>query len=304
MTAPLRIATRASDLAMWQARAVMQALTATDPTARLELLPLRTHADRAAETPLHRFDTQGVFTSEIQRAVLDGRASLAVHSLKDLPTEVTPGLCLGALLERGPVEDVLVSRDSLDLDALPPGARVGTGSLRRKALLLAHRPDLRIEPLRGNIVTRLAKIERLGLDAIVMARAALVRLELDDRTSRVLPLDTFPPAAGQGAIAVECRTDAPAAQALLHAIDHLPTRQAVTAERAVLSGLGGGCHLPVGTHACVDADQLTLRAVVAGPQGRPVIRDTVVGPASDADRLGRELADALLVQGADRLPAE
>ena len=304
MSAPktwLKVATRASRLAMWQAELLCTHLADRHPHCRFEPLPLQTHADRRPQTPLRDFDTRGVFTKEIQRAVLDGRASFAVHSLKDLPTEGPAELCLAALLERGPVEDVLVSREGHDMDALPHAARVGTGSLRRQAQLLAWRPDLRIEPLRGNIPTRLGKIERLGLDAIVTARAALVRLGLDHRASQVLPLERFLPGAGQGAIAVECRRDDAAARTLLKAVDHLPTRQAVSAERALLRELGGGCRLPVGTLARVHQSNLRLEAVVAAPQGEPLLRDTIQGPATRSARLGQQLAEALLAQGADQL---
>ena len=297
----LRIATRASQLALWQAESLRSRLADCYPQHRFEPLPLQTHADRSPQTPLRDFDTRGVFTKEIQRAVLDGLASFAVHSLKDLPTAGPEELCLGAVLERGPVEDALVSRDGQDMDALPRAARVGTGSLRRQAQLLAWRPDLRIEPLRGNIPTRLAKIERLGLDAIVVARAALARLGLEHRMSQVLPVERFLPGAGQGAVAVECRRDDDAARALLHAVDHLTTRQAVTAERALLHGLGGGCRLPVGALAQVDGDHLHLQAVVVSPNGSTAIRDTIRGPADLGDSLGRQLAEALLAQGADKL---
>ena len=300
----LTIATRASQLATWQAETVRNALRAAHAQHAFDLLPLHTHADRTPEKPLDQFGTRGVFTREIQHAVLDGRAAFAVHSLKDLPTEPADGLCLGAVLQRGPVEDVLVSRDGRSLDDLAQQARVATGSLRRRALLLAWRPDLCIEPLRGNIPTRLAKIERQGLDAIVVARAALVRLGLERRVSQVLPLDRFLPGAGQGAIAVECLSDDAPARALLDPLDHGPTRQAVTAERALLGALGAGCRLPVGALAEVHDADLVLRAVVADPQGRRQIWDCLGGPAAHAADLGRQLAQTMLARGARELLTE
>lgn len=248
MTAPtvreMRLATRRSAQATAQAQVVARALEAAVPGLRAELVFVDTLGDQRADVPLHTMGGQGVFVKEVQRAVLDGHADIAVHSAKDLPSAVSEGLIIGAFCERRSPADALVGRS---LSELAPGAVVATGSVRRRAQLHAVRPDLRFEELRGNIQTRLSKIPTDG--AIVMAVAALEILGLTDRIADDLPLDEFVPAPGQGCVAVECRVDDDATLAALASIDHAPTRLAVEAERAFLAELGTGCSLPLGAHA-------------------------------------------------------
>jgi len=265
MPRPLRVATRSSALARWQAERVASLLG-----GEVELVPVATAGDLDLTTPLHTLGGAGVFVKEVQAAVLDGRADLAVHSAKDLPASDTPeGLVLAAVPERGDPRDALVGST---LAALPPGARVATGSVRRRAQLAALRPDLTFAELRGNIATRLEKAARF--DAIVVALVALERLGLQDRVADVLdPFDVCPQV-GQGALAVECRTDDKDTLARLAAIDDTPAHRAVDAERAVLAQLGSGCDLPCGALASVDNDGITIDAVLASPDGRVVLRTT------------------------------
>lgn len=248
MTSPtareMRLATRRSAQATAQAQAVGQLLEAAVPGLRAVLVFVDTLGDQRADVPLHTMGGQGVFVKEVQRAVLDGHADIAVHSAKDLPSAVTDGLTIGAFCERRSPADALVGRR---LSELEPGAVVATGSVRRRAQLQAVRPDLRFEELRGNIQTRLSKVPADG--AIVMAVAALEILGLTERIAEILPLDGFVPAPGQGCVAVECRLDDAATRAALASIDHAPSRLAVEAERAFLAELGTGCSLPLGAHA-------------------------------------------------------
>ena len=286
MTRPadgLRLATRGSRLALWQAEWVARALGGD-----VELVIVDTVGDRRVDVPLSAIGGQGVFVKEVQAAVLDGRTDAAVHSAKDLPGLTEPGLCLAGIGERDDPRDALVGAT---LEAIPRGGVVATGSARRRALIADRRPDVTFADLRGNILTRLDKAG--GFDAIVMAVAALRRLGLDDRVAEALDPTVFVPQVGQGAIAVECRADDHATIARLAAtVDHGPTRRAVTAERAFLATLGGGCTLPVGAHATVAPDgEVTLRAVLATADERTCLRRTVRG--RDPDDLGATVADQL-----------
>jgi hydroxymethylbilane synthase len=278
--AVVRLATRGSRLARWQAEWVAAALGGA------ELVVVDTTGDRRQDVPLSAIGGQGVFVKEVQVAVLDGRADAAVHSAKDLPAITEPGLWLAAVGEREDPRDALVGNR---LDDIPTGGVVATGSARRRALLRDARPDLTFADLRGNIPTRLDKAA--GFDAIVVAMAALVRLDLAARASEVLPADVFVPQVGQGAIAVECRAGDTATADRLQAVDHAASHRAVAAERAFLATLGGGCTLPVGAHATGDAE-LTLRAVLATADERTLHRLTATG--DDPVRLGEELGRAML----------
>lgn len=287
MTAPLRLATRGSQLARWQAAWVASRLGGD-----ASLVIVDTAGDRRTDVPLSEVGGQGVFVKEVQAAVLDGRADAAVHSAKDLPAVTPPGLCLAAIGEREDPRDALVGST---LDAIPHGGVVATGSARRRALLAERRPDLVFAELRGNIATRLDKAA--GSDAIVVAVAALLRLGLADRIAEALDPTWFVPQVGQGAIAVECRSGHSDVLARLAAVDHAPTRRAVTAERAFLATLGGGCTLPVGAYATPDAPpgaagRLTLRAVLATADFTRVFRRTESG--DDPAELGARVAEALL----------
>jgi hydroxymethylbilane synthase len=281
----LRAATRASRLARLQTDLVADLL---GPDVEVEPVVVSTLGDRRQDVPLHEIGGQGVFAKEVQAAVLEGRADIAVHSAKDLPATATDGLVIAAVTERGDPRDALVG---CTLDDLGAGARIGTGAVRRRAQLAAIRPDLRFGELRGNIETRLAKAG--DFDAIVVAVVALVRLGATDRIGEILDPALLVPQVGQGALAVECRTDDTATLELLATIEHVPSRRAVDAERAFLAGIGGGCDLPVAAHATIDdAGDVVLRAMLATFDGRRVLRATRDG--DDAVAVGAALADHLL----------
>ena len=284
----IRIATRGSALARWQAEHVAGMLGGA------ELVIVQTVGDRDQTTSLSELGGQGIFVKEVQQAVLDGRADIAVHSAKDLPSNpdlMTPGLVIGAVPERADARDALVGAS---LRALPPGATVASGSARRRALLADLRPDLTFTDLRGNIETRLSKVGS-GIAAVVVAYAALQRLGLSDRADDVLEASTFVPQVAQGALAVECRADDATTRAALTAIEHAPSRRAVDAERCWLAAIGGGCDLPAGAHATVEGDALHLTAILASYDGRMVLRGSMTG--TDPVALGTDLAAQLLDRG-------
>ncbi len=300
MTA-LRLGTRGSPLALWQAHHVAGLLRAAVPGLTVELVEIQTVGDQVRDVPLVQLGGEGAFTKAIQLALLEGQVDLAVHSLKDLPTFVVPGLVLAAVPPRGPTGDALVSLKHTAFDALPAGAVVATSSLRRKAQLLHRRPDLKLVDIRGNVETRLRKLGEQDLDATVLAQAGLERLGLGDRITEVLDATWMYPAVGQGALGIECRTDDPVTRSALEAIDHLATRRAAEAERALLRGLGGGCHVPIGARTTLEDGTLTLHGVVLSADGARRMAGAVTGPMIDADRLGQELARKLREQGADEL---
>ena len=294
----LRIGTRESLLARWQAEWVAAQLR--DLGCEVALVPIRTRGDADQRGPIGTLDSQGVFTKELQRALLDDEIDLAVHSLKDLPTDEVAGLQLAAVPERGPVADALVCREARCLDELPQGAIVGTGSLRRRAQLLLCRSDLRVEDIRGNVDTRLRKLDQGRYDAIVLAEAGLTRLGLDSRISETLPLAVMLPAVGQGALGIETRAE-PDAVATLGALDHSPTRAAVAAERSMLAALRGGCLAPIGALGSVRRDRLTLQGRVVHPLGARAIDVSLSAPLDEVVGLGQRVADALRAEGADEL---
>ena len=290
----LRIATRASQLAVWQAEHVADLLRAARPGVEVELVRVTTEGDRRTDVPLSVIGGKGVFATEVQSAVLEGRAELAVHSGKDLPAVTGEGLHLAAVPRRGDPRDALVGAA---LDDLPEGAVVATGSIRRRAQLADLRPDLRFAELRGNMATRLAKAEHF--DAIVVAAAALGRLGLEQHLTEVLPVERFIPQVAQGALVVECRAGEPELAALLQELEDATTRRAVDAERAFLAELGGDCTLPAGTHARVlDDGGLELRAVLAADVRGAVARTVERG--DDPVDLGTRVARTLRAQLADR----
>ncbi len=302
MTSPLRIGTRGSPLALWQAHHV-QALLRAVTDRPVELVEIETSGDRVRDVALTQIGGDGVFTKEIQRALLAGAVDVAVHSLKDLPTTHVEGLTLAAVPARGPVGDVFISRRHARFDELPNGAVVGTSSLRRRAQALYRRPDLRLVNLRGNVETRLRKLETEGLDAIILARAGLERLGLAGHVTEVLGPDWMLPAVGQGALGLECRADDRATLTLLGPLNDAPTRSAVLAERAMLRGLGGGCLVPIGALAALRGDELALRGVVLPPDGTRRVEAEAAGPADQPEALGRRVAEALLARGAAELLA-
>ena len=294
----LVIGTRGSALAMWQAEHICDTLSRLHPAMAIELSVIRTKGDRVQDTALHRMLDKGLFTREIENALLDGSADLAVHSLKDLPTTLPDGLMLAAVPPREDPADALVSRDGASLDDLPRAAAVLTGSLRRRAQVLHRRPDLKVLPIRGNVPTRIRKLHESDAAATILARAGLVRLDLADDTQHRLEPAEFLPACGQGALAIEIRRDDAELAELLGSIEHAPTRRAVGAERAFLAELGGGCQGLVGAYARHDdaSQELTVTGMVASLDGSRLLRQTICGPAADsgaAEALGRSLAETL-----------
>jgi hydroxymethylbilane synthase len=302
---PLRIGTRASALARWQAESVQKQLAELGCVAALVLI--RTSGDQDRQTPLRLLGGKGVFTKEIETALLENRVDLAVHSMKDLPTALPAGLMIGAMCRREDVRDALVSRGKLGLDALPRGARVGTSSLRRQAQLRNRRRDLEMADVRGNVDTRLAKVDRGEYDAVVLAKAGLERLGMAGRITEVLAPEVCLPAAGQGAIGIEMRTAASnldrEIQIALGQLNHAQTRLAVDTERAVLAGLSGGCDVPLGVWAREESGQLVVDACVLSVDGTQAVRVRRAGSPSEAQAIARDVVAALLERGADRLLA-
>jgi hydroxymethylbilane synthase len=298
---PVRIGTRGSKLALWQAQHVAERLRPLAGPRSVELVLIETEGDRVRDRALSQIGGDGVFTKEIQSALLDRRVDVAVHSLKDLPTLPVAGLMLGGVPSRGPVGDVLISRRHKRFDALPAGATVATSSLRRRSQLLHRRPDLEAQDLRGNVETRIRKLDELGLDAIILAEAGLKRLGLEGNIIEVLDRSWMVPAIGQGALGLECRLDDETTLALLAPLNDEPTRSAVLAERAFLRGLGGGCLVPIGALGVVNGDTIHLRGCVLSIDGRRRIESEITGSARDAEVVGQQLAEALLHQGAREL---
>jgi len=292
----LTIASRGSQLALWQARWIQSRLEELGARCRIQII--KTTGDKITDVPLAKVGAKGLFTKEIEEALLAGEADLAVHSMKDLPTSLPEGLMLAAVPEREDPRDAIIGKKFVELQA---GSKVGTSSLRRAAQLLALRPDLKIEPLRGNLDTRLRKLSEGRYDAIVLAAAGLKRMGWEDRIAEILSTDYLCPAVGQGALAVETRADGGPAAELCRQLDHAPTRAAVTAERAVLAGLGGGCQVPIGAYAQIAGEELRLTAVVCTPDGERLIRRNLAGQADQPEALGRRLARELLDAGADEI---
>jgi hydroxymethylbilane synthase len=301
MTIPIRIGTRGSRLALWQANFVAHQLRNLPDARPVIVFEIETGGDLARERPLAEIAGEGVFTKEIQRALLDGVVDVAVHSLKDLPTLPVDGLVLAAVPARGPAGDVFVSRRYRKIDELPAGATVATSSVRRRAQLLHHRRDLRLVPIRGNVETRLLKLEKESLDGLILAEAGLERLELRQRITERLDPEWMLPAVGQGALGLECRVDDVATRLILEQLDHAPSRQAVTAERALLRGLGGGCQAPLGAIAQVADNTLVLRAAVLDPDGTKRVAGELSGSAERAEEVGCQLAIQLREKGAGEL---
>jgi hydroxymethylbilane synthase len=297
------VGSRGSRLALRQTQLVLEALQRAHPGASFRVETVRTTGDRLTGVALSRLGGQGVFVKELERALLARKIDIAIHSLKDMPTELSEGLTVAAIITREDVRDVLVSESGLGLQALPAGSTVGTGSPRRAAQVLALRPDLRIAGLRGNVDTRLRKVADGEVDAAVLAAAGLARLGRMERATELLPLEVMLPAVGQGALAVEVREDDAQAQRLVAAVDDRETHLATSAERAFLRRLGGGCQIAVAALGTVEGDRLHLRGLVADTNGQKLLRGQVEGAANEAKALGGELAEELLAQGAADLLA-
>lgn len=298
MTQLIRIATRKSALALWQAEFVKAQLEHFHPGLQVELVPMSTQGDKILDTPLAKIGGKGLFVKELEAAMLEGRADIAVHSMKDVPVEFPEGLQLQTICEREDPRDAFVSNNFATLADLPSGAVVGTSSLRRQCQLKAQRPDLVIRDLRGNVNTRLAKLDAGEYDAIILAAAGLIRLGFEARIRTHLPVEQSLPANGQGAVGIECRSDDANIQALLAPLEHLPTRQAVLAERAMNRRLQGGCQVPIGAFAVHQGDELWLRGLVGALDGQQILHAQVRGLAADAEALGLQLAEQLLQMGA------
>ncbi len=288
----LTIGSRGSQLALWQARWIQARIQSFGLETRLEII--HTTGDKITDVALSKVGAKGLFTKEIEEALLSGAIDLAVHSLKDMPTELPDGLTLAAIPEREDPRDAMVGRS---LAALAPNAKVGTSSLRRAAQLRAQRPDLEIENIRGNLDTRLRKLDEGQYDAIVLASAGLGRLGWEHRITELLDPEVMCPAVGQGALAVETRADEGAAQEIARRLEHRESRIAVTAERAVLAALGGGCQVPIGAYATVDTGALHLRAIIVSPDGTEIIRKETRGASEDAAAIGAALGEQLLAEG-------
>jgi len=294
----LVIASRGSALALWQAHWIQGQLAAAGHESRIEII--KTTGDKITDVPLAKVGTKGLFTKEIEEALLEERADLAVHSLKDLPTELPAGLVLAAIPEREDSRDAVLGKKLADL---PAGATVGTSSLRRAAQLRKLRPDLKIESVRGNLDTRIRKLDEGRYDAIVLAAAGLKRLGWAERIAEILDVDRMCSAVGQGALAIETRASGAGFEAC-KALDHAATHAAVTAERGVLGALGGGCQVPIGAHATVKDGQVKVLAIVASPDGSELIRAEASGPVADAAEIGAQLGAELLERGAAKILEE
>ncbi len=299
----IKIGTRSSALALWQANWVKSRLESVFPDCEFELVHIKTQGDRVTDIPLEQLGGDGVFVKQIEIALLGGDIDLAVHSMKDLPTDLPDGLIVGAIPARANPADVLISKDNLDFISLPPGAKVGTGSLRRRAQLLHARSDLAIKDIRGNVDTRLSKLRSEDLDAIILAAAGLERLGYGDSVTQQLPYDICLPAVGQGALCIEIRAEDSEVNNIVKSIDHPESAAPVRAERALLRKLGGGCHVPIAALGVIESDGLRLEGLVADPEGQELIRSHASGRQDEAESIGERLADLLLDMGAKSILA-
>ncbi|MFU6374544.1 hydroxymethylbilane synthase [Metapseudomonas otitidis] len=301
MPREIRIATRKSALALWQAEYVKSALEQAHPGLRVSLVPMVSRGDKLLDAPLAKIGGKGLFVKELETALLENEADIAVHSMKDVPMDFPEGLGLFCICEREDPRDAFVSNRFDSLDALPAGSIVGTSSLRRQAQLLARRPDLRIHFLRGNVNTRLAKLDAGEYDAIILAAAGLIRLGFEGRIRSSISVDDSLPAGGQGAVGIECRTADAEVHALLAPLHHRDTAVRVNAERALNKRLNGGCQVPIACYAVLEGDQLWLRGLVGQPDGGQLLRAESRAPADEAEQLGVRVAEDLLGQGAESI---
>jgi len=298
MSGKFVIGSRGSELALWQAEFVKDRLQTTFPNNQFEIKIIRTTGDELLDRPLSKIGDKGLFTKQIEAELINERIDLAVHSLKDLQTEQPAGLTIGAICEREIPNDVLISKTGGSIDHLPQGSTVATGSLRRRSQLLHYRPDLKIAEIRGNVLTRFKKLSESNVDAMILAYAGVSRLGLDKHISQIIPFDVMLPAVGQGAVAVEIREGDERTAEIVKQLNHIPTRICVTAERAFLQKLEGGCQVPIGAHATLDGETVSLEGMVGSLDGTVVFRERVSGNAEDAESLGIELANTLVKLGA------
>jgi len=303
MTETIRIATRKSPLAMWQAEHVADELKRLHADLMVEIIGMTTRGDKILDAPLAKVGGKGLFVKELEQGMLAREADIAVHSMKDVPVDFPEGLHLAVIMDREDPLDAFVSNRYDGLDALPDGACVGTSSLRRQCQLAARRPDLRIEPLRGNVNTRLRRLDDGEYDAIILAAAGLKRLGFGERIRARIAVEDSLPAIGQGAIGIECRSDDERVHALIAPLHHVATAERVLAERAMNHRLQGGCQVPIAGHAVHEDDQLWLRGLVGTPDGTRLLRAERRAPGSEAEALGQALAEDLIAQGADEILA-
>lgn len=306
----LIIATRGSKLALWQAEWVRSQILQLDPFLSVEIKKIKTTGDKILDVPLAKIGGKGLFVKEIEEAILRGDADLAVHSMKDVPTELPQGLHIGAICEREDPRDAFISRKNGEdfeigsFEELPRGAHIGTSSLRRICQILNRRPDLRISNLRGNVDTRLRKLDERQFDAIVLAAAGIKRLGRGDRITQILSTETFLPAIGQGAIGIECREDDEFTNAIVYKLNHDDTSHCVRAERAFLKRLGGGCQVPIAAHAVIEHGEIIIEGLVGSLGGETIVRDRISGSIEKAENIGVELAERLLNAGAREILKE
>jgi len=297
----IKIGTRGSQLALWQANWVKSAIQFSKNDISVSLEIIKTTGDKILDVPLAKVGGKGLFVKEIEEALLDGRIDIAVHSMKDMPAQLPDGLCIGAIPKRENPHDVLISKNDRLLSDLPKGARIGTSSLRRSSQLKHIRPDLEILPLRGNLDTRIRKIEAEKLDSIVLAAAGLRRLNYKDRISQYLPLEVMLPAVGQGALCIETRENDPQISPIADTMDHAETRMVVLAERAFLKRLEGGCQVPIAAFGQMEKEKLLLTGLVADIEGKTVIRKSLTASCAMAEQIGVDLAEKLLEMGAGEI---
>jgi hydroxymethylbilane synthase len=302
MTESICIGTRGSQLALWQANWVKSTLTRIHPDLSVEIIIIKTKGDKILDVPLAKVGGKGLFVKEIEEALIEKRIDLAVHSMKDMPAEIPTGLGISAVPKREMPFDVLVSKNYGSLMDLPQGARIGTSSLRRSAQIMHKRPDIKIVPLRGNLDTRLKKLVTDNLDAVILAAAGMRRLGFEDQITQIFDETTMLPAVGQGALAIEARVDDELIQSILHPLEHIATRIAITAERAFLKRLEGGCQVPIAGYAQIEIennnDNVRLTGLVASLDGNTIIKETLQKPVAEAKAMGIQLAENLLSRGA------
>lgn len=301
MTMKIRIGTRGSKLALWQANWVKNALETRFDHLDVDLVVIKTKGDKIQDVPLAKVGGKGLFVKEIEEAIMDRRVDLAVHSMKDMPADVPDGLYISAIPKRENPFDALVAKNGERLDNLPRGARIGTSSLRRSAQLKRIRPDLEIVSLRGNLDTRLKKLDDGGMDAVVLAAAGILRMGFDKRITQLFDETLMMPAVGQGALCIESRIGDPEMDRLLGALDHADTRKIVLGERAFLHRLEGGCQIPIAAYGRLNAGTFSIKGLVASLDGTTVVESTDSGPAEQSETIGRKLAETLLANGADTI---
>ncbi len=301
MDKTIKIGTRGSKLALWQANWVKSSLELKHPFLSIELEIIKTKGDKILDVPLAKVGGKGLFVKEIEEALIDGRIDLAVHSMKDMPGDIPNGLCIGAIPEREIPQDVLISRHKKPLLELAPGAKIGTSSLRRKSQLLHTRPDLVVLPLRGNLDTRLNKLETENLDAIVLAAAGVKRLGLESRITEYLDENIMLPAVGQGALCIEVRENDPVVEPIVASLEHPHTRTVILGERAFLNRLEGGCQVPIAAYGKIDKNIFTLAGLVATVDGKTLFKETLTGPEDSSESIGIKLAERLISMGAEEI---